>query len=467
MNKAIKNSLAAVAGATAIAGVVAVPALVGAWGDNSGRTDANGNLIGRELFTLDDADEGRLDGFITFNSFVKGRNGAALETGPETAFVGVQKANEDGSAVDPHGVWDNDITVEDGKEYVVRLYVHNNNPNAEAGMAVNTRVAVSIPSASSKANAQGKQEIEVNGFITADNAVPNRYWDYVRFNSNSSFHLEYVYGSAVIYNKGIGSAENGYPNGYPMPDTIYTMAAKPENGGTNGALIGFNALDGNVPGCYDYSSYITLRVKAVSDANYSISKQVRLEGEGKDDWRESVDAKVGDRVEFRINYQNTATKVDDQSDRQANVMIRDILPSNLKYVEGTTKLYNVSHPNGATLTPDGDLVTRGVNIGNYRGGSNAIVTFTAEVTDTDLSCGANTLTNWGQGTVNGIFAEDPASVNVNKVCETPEDPATPVTPETPTQLPNTGPMAVAGGIIAAGSVITAGGYFIASRRALH
>ena len=101
-------------------------------------------------------------------------------------------------------------------------------------------------------------------------------------------------------------------------------------------------------------------------------------------------------------------------------MIRDILPGNLKYVPGTTKLYNSNYPNWATLTPDGDIVTRGVNIGSYPGspdgtqGGNAFVRFTAEVVDTDLACGENFIYNWGQATVNGSLIENPSVVIVQK-----------------------------------------------------
>ena len=477
MKKAIKNTLAVSAGAVAVAGAaIAVPYAVGAWGDSTYmETGVAGSH--RTLYKQADIDSGVLDnGVVTFNSITDASIGSELN------FTSAQEANAEGFAVDPQGTWKgNDITVEDGKEYVVRLYVHNNSPLGTAGMSTCTKVAIS-GIGQSKTNASGKQEVEVNGFIYSDNATPKEYWDYVRFNSNTSFHLDYVFGSAMIWNRGaagttdpISSADmptasqerlaNQDITGKPLSDDIVLKSHS-----NHGTLIGFDALDGNVPGCYGYSSYITIRVKAVFDTPYTVEKKVRKLGEK--EWQEMVDAEIGDQVEFQIEYNNTSTET------QTNVMIRDVLPGNLKYVPGTTKLYNSNYPNWATLSPDGDIVTRGVNIGSYLGspdgqnGGNAYIRFTAEVVDTDLACGENYIYNWGRASYGGTVTEDRAMVRTNKVCtpdpvtpETPETPDVPTT-DTPKSLPNTGPMAVAGGVIATGSIVTAAGYFLASRKQL-
>lgn len=121
------------------------------------------------------------------------------------------------------------------------------------------------------------------------------------------------------------------------------------------------------------------------DAPYTVEKKVRKLGDK--EWSEVVDAEIGDQVEFQIEYNNTSTET------QNDVMIRDVLPGNLKYVPGTTKLYNANHLNWASVTPDGDIVTRGINIGSYVGsadgqnGGNAFIRFTAEVVDNGLDCG--------------------------------------------------------------------------------
>lgn len=116
------------------------------------------------------------------------------------------------------------------------MYVHNNSLLGRDAVTTNTKVAFSIPSVSAK-------QVQVNGFISADNASPDEYWDYVNFNSDSSFHLEYVYGSALLENNGVGA--NG---GIKLDDTIVTEATK------GGVLIGYDDLNGNIPGCYEYAS---------------------------------------------------------------------------------------------------------------------------------------------------------------------------------------------------------------------
>lgn len=419
MNKAVKSTLAIAASAAMVAGVVVTPSLVSAWGDNGG---------GRPSYTIDQINQGVLGNKIVFNSI------SNSVIGSEKNFVGARENT--GVNAGAANVWNsNDITVKDGQEYLIRLYVHNNNPNGVNAISRNTRVAFSLPTTSAK-------QVQVNGFIYSDNATPSEYWDYVNFNSDQAFHLEYVYGSALLENNGIGA--NG---GIKLGDEIVTKAAS-----ERGVQIGYDKLDGNVPGCYTYANYVTIRVKAVFDTDYRIEQKVRLAGTT--EWKTSVDAKVGDKVEFQVQYKNTSNDAITHRD----VTIKDILPKNMQYVKGTTKLFNSNHPNGMNILSD-TITDYGINIGHYDKGANAYVRFTAEVVDKSLQCGSNTLVNWIQGSVGKKTIQDYATVVLNKVCENPGN-------NKPNELPNTGPEAVAGGAIAAGSIVTAAGYFIASRRNL-
>lgn len=394
-----------------------------AWGDSTYlETGVDGSH--RQFYTLADINSGKLGNTVTFNSITD------ASFGDERYFTSVQEAGPDGFVVDPNGTWNGgNITVEDGKEYVVRLYVHNNNPGGKANMSTGTKVAIS-GIGQSKTNKDGQQEVEVNGFIESDNATPREYWDYVRFRSNTSFHLDYVYGSAMIYNRGatgttdpISSADMPYKTdaelaaqkvtGKPLSDDIVLKAK--ENGELDGQLIGFDALDGNVPGCYQYSSYITIRVKAVFDYVFTAKVKVRKEGGDENDWKESVDARVGDRVEFRIDYNNADTKTDSDDKVHKNVMISDTLPSGLKYVPGTAKIYdNSADGKWVPLQSDDVVTTHGLNIGSYSSGSSASVTFTAEVVNNELEYGNNTLVNWGQASVGSIVQTGYAVVEVYK-----------------------------------------------------
>lgn len=368
-----------------------------AWGDNS--EDGKG----RPSYTTEEIDNGAIGatqqsdganykdndnypGQIIFNTISDG------DIGDEKNFVGARQTEllENGRAVSatPDTKWQgNSITVEDGKYYIIRLFVHNNNPNGEDAVAENTHVSFSIPGISST-------QVQVNGFINSSNATPSGYWDYVNFNSPDAtpFHLEYLYGSALLENNGIGLG------GLPLSDDI--VKAK-----SGGVMIGYDALDGRVPGCYQYDNYVTIIVKAVFDTEYTIEQKVRLAGGGKDDWADTVNAKVGDVIEFRIGYENTS------NESQADVAIKDILPENLEYVAGSSVIKNFNHPNGAKIVQD-SLVENGIRIGSYGAGANAYIYFTAEVVDENLDQGLNVLTNWSQAGVGDKTIQASAEVRV-------------------------------------------------------
>lgn len=344
------------------------------WGDNSS---------GRKSYTLKEVNSGILGDTIVFNSISNGT------IGNEKNFVGASLNT--GINLGNNNVWNaNEIKVEDGKEYIVRLYVHNNNPNGLDAISTNTSVAFSIPTVSAKA-------LSVYGYIFCDNASPSKYWDGVTFTADNAFHLEYQYGSARISNSGIGSPEEGYP----LSDDIVLKADQ------KGTLIGYDKLDGNMPGGYDYASYVWLCVKAVYDYDYTVSQKVRIAGAKGWPDGDYVDAQVGDEVEFQIEYVNT----DETTHR--NVMIRDVLPASLEYVEGSTTLYNGSFKDGATANQD-SIITTGINIGHYAPGANAFIRFRAKVIDVSLGDGSNTLVNWSQCGVSQKTIQDYACVKVNK-----------------------------------------------------
>lgn len=443
MNKIIKSTLAVAASAAALAGVASIPALVSAGGDSMG---------GRPSYTVDQInklyEEGNWNNKVVFNSITDSVIGSEFD------FVGARE--DTGVNAGKDNVWNGrDIVAEDGKTYLVRMYVHNNGKSQDdwretgVGVARDTHAFFSIPKGSST-------NVEVSGFIDSSNATPNEYWDSVTFKSanGEQFYLEYVPGSALIEN-------NGYAAGGKGAALSDDIVMKKE-----GTLIGYDGPDGNVPGCYEYANYITIQVKAVYDTDYTIEKSVRFAGTTGKNWTNDLDVKVGDEVEYQIEYTNKSNDV------QNHVVIRDVLPSNLEYIPGSTKVWNGNHPNGVTLTTDA-IVDGGVDIGSYNAGANAIVRFRAKVVDTDLACGGNMLVNWGRGSIGDKVIQDNANVHLTKVCEptTPEEPTpTPEQPtpepETPTTLPQTGPEAVAGAIVGSGTVVTAAGYYVASRRSM-
>ena len=434
MNKIYKSILGVAGAAVVLAGTL-TPALVNAWGDSAN---------GRPSYTLDQINAGELGDKIVLNSISKNE-----VIGDEKNFVAAKVAGANVST------WNaNTIEVKDGETYTIRLYVHNNNPNKRNAVATGVKATFSIPTTVSNSQT-------IIGYLDSSNATPNRYWDEVTLKANENVYLEYVPGSAKFNNK----SETGQERVFNIPDSVIT----------SGATLGYDAMDGNIPGCYQYSGVLTIDVKVHSSVAAKVSKQVRLKGTST--WSESVEAKVGDEVEYQIEYVNLL------SESVKDVMVRDVLPTNVEYVQNSTILYNANHKDGIQMK-ENTLTTTGVNIGDYGAKSNAYVRFTGKVVDKTMACGANQLVNWASATVSGSAVKnavykDDASVFVNKnddSCKdkpvdptpTPDNPSTPSASgtSTPSTIVNTGPETIVTGAIGAGSVVTTLGYYIASRKKL-
>jgi uncharacterized repeat protein (TIGR01451 family) len=318
---------------------------------------------------------------ITFNSIVDNPH-----IGDEREFVSIKDA-----ANTNEGGWRDTVAVEPGKEYLVRIYAHNNAASSLNLKAVNTRVSASVPTTTGKS-------IPISGFVTADNAQPKQVWDDIRLTSTKDFNLAFVPGSARIYNNGYAAGGNGQP----LPDSIVTSA---------GAKIGYNGPNGEVPGCFQYANYVTFKIKPqfAATPNFEVAKTVSKHNAFK--WEENVDVSAGETVDFRIQYKNTGEV------QQDNVVVKDQLPAHMTYVAGSTKLYNTLNPNGKTLS-DNVTKTSGVNIGSHSAGARSFVVFSAKVGSlNDLKCGVNTLTN--VATVETAYGKksDNATAKVNKVCQ--------------------------------------------------
>lgn len=338
-------------------------------------------LSERPSYTIEQINSGVLGDKIVFNSI------SDSIIGNEKNFVGIREYRGPNTAgIENH--WYNKITVKDGQEYILRLYIHNDNPNGMCATARDVRVAFSIPPVSDGS-------VRIHGLLSAANATPSEYWDYVVLESKSRFHLEYVYGSALLENGGVGKG------GLQLSDEIVTAALQ------NGTWIVYDSLDNTIPGGSQSISYVTIRIKAVFDTDFRVSQKVRLVGETV--WHNYVDAKVGDRLELQTEYKNT----DFRNNPHESVAMRAILPKNLKYVSGSTIRFTAATPNGVQIKQD-TIVEGGIGIGTYGKDANAYVRFTVEVVDENLVIGTTGLVNWVQASVNGVTLQDFATVRVTK-----------------------------------------------------
>ena len=364
----IKNH-SIISGSVLVAAVA--PALVWAWGPS------------RPSFTIEKPAD-----YITFNSITNN----PVIGGDEKDFVGIREVGSNAN-------WTNNMKVQNGKEYYVRIYVHNNAASNLNLVAENVVAKLNVPTTTAKT-------VTVQGQVSASNAKPNTVWDEATFSSDNDFNLAYVAGSALFENNGMGTTK--------LPDSIVN---------NTGATLGYSKLDGKIPGCFQYAGYVTVKVKAQVNqpqekTDIDLAKTVRNKTNGEKTWVETVNAKSGDTVQFQIHAKNTG------SAGIQNLVIRDILPKGLNYVAGSTKLYNTSNPKGLKVS-DNIIQNSGINIGSYQPNGDAFVRFDATVSaEQDLPvCGENTLTNIAQASNQKIVKNDTASVKVTKKCETPKNPA--------------------------------------------
>lgn len=213
----------------------------------------------RPTYSLKEINSGVLGNSITFNSIVydettdadRYAEGMIID---ENDFVG---AREDTGVNAGHkNIWQSSaIIAEDGKTYLVRLYVHNNSPLGEAATAEGVKIRFDVPDRSDT-------EVGVTGWLTAANAIPDTYVDNVVFMSRNGapFHLEYVPGSAFIENNGFASG-----GGATLPDGVVNQGNPNADIEDCWTLIGYNGPDGKVPGCYAYANYCGIKVKVVYD----------------------------------------------------------------------------------------------------------------------------------------------------------------------------------------------------------
>lgn len=197
--------------------------LLSGWGDSAG---------GRESFTIDEINHGLFGDRIAFDSI------SDSVIGDEKNFVAaksLEAADED--------YWNaNLIEVQPGKRYKVRLYGHNNSPLGYKACAEDVEAAFVVPDEAGKS-------IAVHGLLHSSNTDPDLYWDGVVFTSDERFRLQFVEGSATMGNNGIGRNP-----GYHLPDSIMNGWQK----------VGYEELDGVIPGCYQYAFYLVIYVDVVA-----------------------------------------------------------------------------------------------------------------------------------------------------------------------------------------------------------
>jgi len=269
--------------------------------------------------------------------------------GDERNFVRIRKADSDEKFTD-------NVLVEPGAEYEVQIFFHNNadpvlNDNTGKNFAKSIRLRVD----SIVGNITNGQSAQITGRISAENTTPAEVWDTAYIQTKRPVSLRYVRGSARIHN-------GGKLNGNLIDDEALF-------GKYGGTFIGYNQW-GLLPGGEKYSGSIIFKIKVDVvgfDMNNSVSK------EGENDYKSNIDAIPGETLDFKMHFKNTGTTI------LKDVVVYDLLGEGLEFVPGTTIIYTPSHPEG-TLQTDA-LFKNGFNIGDYKGGMDATITYKVKVVD--------------------------------------------------------------------------------------
>ena len=412
--------------------------------------------------------------YVTFNSIT---DNSAL--GDERNFVRVREVGEGNKYTDS-------VKVTPGKEYEVYIYFHNNamsklNTDENAsGIAHDVRVATGLSTWTINSSKKSK----VSAVISSSNANPKEVWDetYLETDSTKDIVLKYVTASATMH--------NGYKMNGEVISSDYLFSS-------NGALIGENSFNGYIPGCAEYSGYITYRLRA-DKADSTVKKTVSKDGKN---FYSSVDANPGDTLTYKIEWKNTGTL------DLTNVTFHDKLPSGVTLVDGTTYLVDNARPNGKKME---DLIGKnGFSTGLYGKDTMATITYQVKLNDNiveSFKCGTRNafknkiIVDYNVGSSSDVGeVYDSATIYVKKNCEEDKcDPETDPTcceddecpepecdptkeqcePEcdptkekcddetTPPELPKTGPGEIALAIIAVVCIATGGIYWYRSQKDL-
>lgn len=393
---------------------------------------------------------------VTFNSITDNPS-----IGDERNFVRIKKVGTDDKYSDS-------VDLEVGSEYEVAIWYHNNasaNMNASGkAMAENVRLRMEQPG-----QVSGGHAGEIKGIISSTNSDPGEVWDTAYVHTKSTVLLRYVANSAKLSNKGTANGQ---------------ILSSEAMFGKDGAKLAYsNKYWGYIPGCNEYAGVVTYRF-TVDQAGFKIQKTVSADQQN--DYHETITAKPGDTLDFKINYQNTGTI------NQKSIIAYDQMPNGLSYVSGTS-FYKPSFNKDGNFVSD-KLFDGGINLGDYKPGDSMDLTYKVQIADdkTIFPCGdTKVYNNASIATANGT-GYDKVEITVHRDCD--DKPTTPSGTiqkcvivkgtyygsdgnevdydtyksqcETPAELPKTGPTEIMLAVVIVGGIGIATAYYISSKKQL-
>jgi hypothetical protein len=182
--------------------------------------------------------------YVTFNSMTNNPT-----YGDERNFLHIKPVGADGSK------YVYDIKLVPGTTYDLFVFYHNNGAKNFNGInfdgitvAKGAYVRAEFPS-----RVNSDKVYYGNFYIGAENANPKCVFDTIAFTSDSSVALRYIPNSAKLHN---------FINDDSSSSTQRIFALNAEQLFRTGSPIGFNSMNGTLPGCNEYSGYITFQLVA-------------------------------------------------------------------------------------------------------------------------------------------------------------------------------------------------------------
>jgi len=302
-----------------------------------------------------------LGNYVTFNSITDASCNVLGGEAGEKAFTAISEYGKNS--------WNDNTVVEDGKTYTLRMYVHNNSVSDENDdrvvdegkentVAKNTTVRVDAQRGDYEGH---KNSFYLLGNIFADNAKPNRVYDHTYMYSANGEEFDFEYSNARYLS---GNGQTFDLNGA----NLFSQ---------NGVLVGYDKMDGNLPGCSKFSGWVFVDLTVnYKKPQIEISKAVKNLNVDGSKFAETTKAKSGDVLEYRVVAKNNG-------EAAAPVYLLDSFADGadkyVKYQAGSAKIFYAGNENGTAIS---DLFTQQTTeLLTLAPGANFYITYKATVAD--------------------------------------------------------------------------------------
>lgn len=282
-------------------------------------------------------------------------------------------------------VWKDPISGDAGDTFSGYVYYHNGIVDS---VAKNTTIKVTMPSRTTNGTAVLAASISADGAETVTDTIVNNQ---IIGKSGLTVNLDQDADLALV---------PGSIKWYPNKSKTAVELPMGQSGDEIVSASGLNI--GDIKGCWDYSGYVTFAFKTkvkLQPANLTLAKTVRNESRGQTAFVESVSAAKNEKVQFKIDTVNNGGST------ATDVVLSDVLPSDLTPVAGSAKLDKAGVISNIS---EASLLSSGVNIGDLAVNAKATVTF--EATAPANITTAKTVVNTAKVVSGKISLTDTASV---------------------------------------------------------